>query len=1103
MVFDGDEVKIRRVCPGLGVWKSGAVLGLAWVAAAFGGGVYGQSSTPANAGSSQAQTPAPAVVEHAQVPEAAQPVKATPTTAQRDLQAGGTEVANEPGLKTTIFQWNGLKVDAIRFEGVTFGPNDTLPKQLAQHAGEPLDPEKVRQSLRRLFASGRYRTIGVSGIRNGDSVTLIFSGPSRYFIGRVSIEGVKAEQLASLLEYSTNLNPGAPYVETAVPTATTLLKQTLAQNGYYQPVIGVTMTADDPNQQMNITYQINIGPQARIGNIALEGSDPGLTLEEFRKKSKLKEGRKVTRETTSNALTKLRALYQKKNRLEATVALQKSTYDEPKKRLNYDFHASQGPVVKVSIEGVKLSTSRLHLLVPIFEEGTIDNDLLNEGTHNIHEFLEQQGYFDAKVEVKVIGEKTQSEQVVYSVDRGVKHKVTSVTLKGNKYFETDLLKERMRVQKADAYLRSGRYSPALVDSDISSIQALYRANGFNETTITSTVDDIDDGPNGKPLKTAQIRVTLTIVEGPQQKFGAIDLAGVDAARIAAVKNLLNSQQGQPFSLISLSGDRDAVLSYYLSNGFDQARVEVKQTKSVADPTRTDVAMNVIEGHQVFVDHVLVSGDDRTKPKVIDNILQLHAGDPLDQSALLDTQRKLYNLALFNEVNAAVQNPDGDATRKNVLIQLREAKRWDVTYGFGFEAQTGTPQSGTISPASAILLGLSPNQTAVTQEGSAGVSPRVSADVSRINLFGTDKSATLHTTYGLLEKVATLSFVNPNLRGNPLLTATVSGGYSNVQNITTFKASTLQGDFRVTQKFRRTDTFIYDFQYRRVAVDPNSLQISANLIPLLSQPVRVGGPGLTWFHDTRDPSPLDASKGSYTSVSEFLATSKFGSQSDFNRVDVTNSTYYTFGKKKYVFARNTRLGFETKYGANPNIGNTECAGVLLNTNATCDAVPLPERLYAGGATSHRGFPLNGAGPRDLQTGFPVGGNAVLVNSSELRLPASTLPYVGEGLSFVLFHDMGNVFQNIGDMFPSITRFHQPNEQTCADVSKSIGTCNFNYFSHAAGVGARYKTPVGPIRVDFSYNLNPPKYPIIYDFDNNPPHEGQASHFNFFFSIGQSF
>ena len=497
----------------------------------------------------------------------------------------------------------------------------------AQQPDQPLDPEKVRDSIRRLYASGRYRNIGVSGIRNGDSVTLIFSGPARFYIGRVQIEGVKEDQLSSLLEYTTNLNPGTAFMASAVTTATELVKQTLAQNGYYQPVISVTTIPDDPNQQVNITYTINIGPQARIGEVVLEGNDPGLTLKEFRKKGKLKAGTKVTRETTSDALTKLRALYQKKDRLEATVALQKSTYDTPKKRLDYDFRANQGPIVQVSIEGAKVSKSRLHLLVPIFEEGTIDNDLLNEGQHNIREFLEQQGYFDTQVTFRVIGEGTPSEKVVYSVDRGVKHKVVSVTLKGNKYFETDLLKERMHVQKADAYLRSGRYSPALLSADISAIKALYRANGFNDTTVTPTVDDIDDGPDGKPLKIAQIRVTLTIVEGTQQKFGNITLVGVDPSRKQAVEALLNSQTGQPFSLISLSGDRDAVLSYYLSNGFDKVRSEVIQTKNATDPTRTDVAFNLTEGHQVFIDHVIISGDRRTKPSYVNSTLQVHAGDP--------------------------------------------------------------------------------------------------------------------------------------------------------------------------------------------------------------------------------------------------------------------------------------------------------------------------------------------------------------------------------------------------------------------------------------------------------------------------------------------
>jgi outer membrane protein assembly factor BamA len=611
---------------------------------------------------------------------------------------------------------------------------------------------------------------------------------------------------------------------------------------------------------------------------------------------------------------------------------------------------------------------------------------------------------------------------------------------------------------------------------------------------------------------ALIDVTYTIDEGKQQKFGAVELSGVNASRQQPVRALLSAETGQPFSLITLSNDRDAVLSYYLAHGFDHARVEILQTVNPQDKDRIDVTLGVSEEQQVFIDHVLLTGLERTRPGIVQSQLLVRGGAPLDQAALLQTQRNLYNLALFNEVNAAVQNPTGNAPSKNVLVQLTEAKRWDVTYGAGFEAQTGTPS---------VVPGTHRGGTAA-QNGKAGVSPRGSVDVSRINLRGTEQSLTLHTTFGLLERVATLTFTNPQLLGNPNFTASLSGGYSNVQNITTFQASTLQGDFRVTQKYKKADTFIYDFQYRRVSVNANSLEITPNLIAQLSQPVTVGGPGVTYFHDTRDPTPLDANRGQYYSVQEFVSDSAFGAQTNFNRLDLSHSSYYTFGKKKYVFARNTRIGFENTFGAtgssnNGGIGVANCQGNLQFTNATCNPVPLPERMYAGGATSHRGFGINNAGPRDLTTGYPVGGSSVVVNSFELRLPPPTLPFVGSSVSFVLFHDMGNVFRYPSDMFSSVKNFRQPNQSTCRNVtlpapapgqppvdpSTVSGTCNFNYYSHAVGLGARYKTPVGPIRVDFSYNLNPPIYPVFYDYTGKPPYVGQAGHFNFFFSIGQAF
>jgi outer membrane protein insertion porin family len=1029
----------------------------------------------------------------------AQALLGSPAAAQAQAQ---TQAKPEAAAAPSLAQWKGLRVDKIEFEGVVFDSTDTLPQQLPLRAGQPLDPAKVADSLRRLFASGRYRDIRVDGERDASGVTLIFSGTPRYFVGRVAIEGVKDDRLTSLLEYATNLQPGTAFTEAATAAGTAGIKQTLANSGYYEARIAPKTVVDEAGDQVNATYTVNIGPQARVGAITLEGKDPGLTVEELRKKGKLKLGSKVTRDTTVNALTRLRSQYEKKDRLEATTALQKETYNPARKQVDYDFHANQGPLVKVLVEGTKFSHGRLKLLVPIYEEGTIDNDLLNEGTYNIKDFLFREGYFDAAVSVKLVGEGTASVSVVYSVAPGPKHRVSSVSITGNRYFDSDLLKERMQVQKADAYLRNGRYSPALMKADVDSILALYRANGFNKAAIETSTKDIDLSKSGKQFKVGEIAVLVKVTEGPQQKFGVVTLAGVDSSREKVVKVLLNAQEGQPFSLITLSGDRDTVLGYYVSHGFDQVRTEIRQQVESADPAKTDVAINVTEGEQVFVDRVLLSGIRHIRPPVVARQVTVHAGDPLDESALLNTQRRLYDLALFNEVVAAVQNPDGDVGSKNVLLQLTEARRWDVTYGAGFEAETGTPQQGVINPASAILLGLPPNAV-YSQNGKTGVSPRVSLDVSRINLRGTDESVTLHTTYGLLEEVATLTLQTPHFLGNPKLSNSISGGYSNVQNISTFQASTAQFDYRVTQKVKRTDTFIYNFEYRRVAVNPATLQVSANLIPLLSQPVRVGGPGVTWFHDKREPGPLDATKGSYTSVQEFFASSKFGSQTDFNRTDVTNSTYYAFGKHKYVLARNTRLGFETTFGKNPNIANSSCAGVLLETNASCNAVPLPERLYAGGATSHRGFAINGAGPRDLQTGYPVGGNAALVNSTELRLPAPTLPLVGDSVSFVIFHDMGNVFAHIPDMFPSFTHFHQPNQQSCANVSNAFGTCDFNYFSHAVGLGARYKTPVGPIRVDFSYNLDPPVYPVIYDFNGAAPYEGQAGHFNFFFSIGQAF
>ncbi|MEK7752661.1 MAG: BamA/TamA family outer membrane protein, partial [Acidobacteriota bacterium] len=154
------------------------------------------------------------------------------------------------------------------------------------------------------------------------------------------------------------------------------------------------------------------------------------------------------------------------------------------------------------------------------------------------------------------------------------------------------------------------------------------------------------------------------------------------------------------------------------------------------------------------------------------------------------------------------------------------------------------------------------------------------------------------------------------------------------------------------------------------------------------------------------------------------------------------------------------------------------------------IPLPERFFGGGATLHRGFPENQAGPRDLVTGFPLGGSAILVNQIEARFPL-----IGDTIGGVLFHDAGNVYR---DMTKLSLRFKQRDVQ------------DFNYMVHALGFGVRYRTPIGPIRLDLAYSINSPRFVGFKGtFDELLQGRGQRNvpqrinRFQFHFSLGQSF
>ncbi len=1034
-----------------------------------------------------AQTPPPA--QNSLRPAATDPQIALPT-APPTAPSGVTQIG-------PLSSYQGMRVASVELRSAVPLPKARFDDLVAQKPDQPLDRNKVRQSIVALYETGRFADVEVQAERTQrNEITLVFVARENYFVGTLDIAGAPRPPSAEQLLTASKLQLGELFEQEKLQAALDRMKHTLTDNGYYQATVTADTSPHRDTQQIDIHFHVNRGLLARVGAITVQGVS-GFTQQEVESIAHLHPNDKVSVKSTNKALERLRKKYNRQNRLEAQVAIAGRQYHAETNRLDYTLQLVRGPSIDVKVEGAKISIRKLKKYVPIYEESAVDDDLLNEGRRNLRDYYQTKGYFDVTVGFREEYDAQQDRRhIEYAINLGDKHKLEAVKFEWKvspasplapaPSFDEGALRERMLIQPAGTLLRQGRYSESILVRDKESIENVYKANGFQHVSVQSKVQDDYQGRRGHMF------VTFLIDEQAPTVVQDVQVIGNKSVTRDVLDEHTNTKPSQFFSDFNLGNDRDAIMNYYFNAGFPDAKVESQATPANADGTKMNVQFKIDEGQQQFVDRVLITGLQKTRPHIARREFQLWNGDPLSQTNQLDTQRRLYDLGIFNEVDMAVQNPEGKAESKNLLVHFDEARRWTFNYGFGLEAQIGggiDPCPG--DPASAQVIRCKQFRKNAEKEG---VSPRISLDVTRLNFRGRDQTLVFKGHYGRLQKRGLVSFESPRWFDFENLKFTVTSFYDNSSDVRTFTAQRLEGSAQIEQAIGRITTLLYRYSYRRVQVDQNTLAISPELIPLLSQPVRVGMPSFTYIRDKRD-NALDTKRGNYTTADFGLAAGFFGSESDFGRVLVQNNSYFPFKlgqarktKDEWVFARATRLGIEELFGKST-------------------LIPLPERFFQGGNNSHRGFELNQAGPRDPTTGAPLGGGAVFFNSVELRTPAISAPFVGENLSFVLFEDAGNVFNAPADIFHSLLQVTQPHKDDCRQaafnsVNNTNFKCNFNYLSHAVGAGIRYKTPIGPVRLDFSYNLNPPIY-SLNDPVSNLHLVKQASHFNFFISIGQSF
>ena len=951
--------------------------------------------------------------------------------------------------------------EAMKYEGqpivaVEFEPADQplmqseLNRQVPFRPGSTFHERDLRQAIQNLFGTGRFADLAVDAMQTPEGVVLKFITKRAYFVGRVVINGVKPPPNSGELASATKLRLGTLYADADRAQATESLLQLLRQNGYYHATVNSDVEFRSHFEEANITFNVETGKRARFEEPAITG-DPQRSEQSIVRATHWKRlygllgWQDVTQNRVRQGLENLRRYYEKRNLLDSRVSLTSLDYHDETNTVQPTIDVRTGVSVAIRTEGAKISLGKLRQLVPVFQEHSLDPDLLLEGQRNIQQYLVSDGYFRARVSYRTEPGRTGQERVViYQIDLGSRHKFVHLGISGNRYFNLETLRERVYLEPA-AFPRFpyGRFSETYLKQDIQSIENLYTANGFRDVKVTSRIEENYRGAKN------HLAVLIHIDEGPQWFVSQLSVEGASTEDLRILSNYLASLEGQPFSQANIAADRENLLSYYYDRGFINATFDYYVEP---DPRPQHVRLRYVlqPGARKYVADVLVSGLHTTRTTLVDDRIELKRDSPLSLAEQTDSQRRLYELGIFARVNTAIQNPDGDEADKTVLYDLDEARHYSMNVGVGAQiARIGGSVTSLDNPA-----------------GTTGFAPRLALGISRINFLGLGQTVGVQTAVSTIEQRGTATYFIPEFVSNDNLNLTVTALLENSSDIRTFTAHRREASIQLGQRLSRAYTVQYRFVFRNVTL--SNLKINQLLVPLLSQPETVGMGEFSIIEDKRD-DPTDAHHGTYTTLDLSYAPSVLGSQTQFARALFRNSTYHPF-HRDLVFARSTQFGLITRTGGRPQI-------------------PLAERLYSGGSTSIRAFPDFQAGPRDDTTGFPLGGNALFINNLEMRFPL-----YGDNLAGVIFHDAGNVYDNIDDFS---LRFRQRNQQ------------DFNYTVQSVGFGFRYRTPIGPIRLDLSFSPDAPRFfglkGTLQDLINNTAVSTvqKINAFQFHFSLGQAF
>ncbi len=916
---------------------------------------------------------------------------------------------------------------------------------LETRAGRPLTAVAVRQSITHLMELDRFSDVTVDAQPTPAGVVLTYELVPIRTVVAIDFRGdlgLSSRQLRRAVLDRYGASPPAWRGDEIARTLETLCRD----HGFLTATVTAGVEADKRPDRVRLVFDMKAGPQATVAASRVEGA-PEAEQAQVLSALGVAPGDRFDRTALDQAVERYVRGLRAKGFLEA--GLQTRVAEAADRRtVDVTVRLDRGPVVTVTFRGDPLPEKRRKAILGLLREGMLDEDALENQERSIENELKAEGYRDAAAPFTREPGPDGRLQVVYTITRGRQYRIAAVHLAGCQQLPAAEARPVLKVTPGQWFVKSR------LDADASTLQLFYRIHGFRDASVKW-----DEAPAGGDP--ALLAVTFHVTEGPRTTIDAIEFPPATAVPVAALRALVKSQVNGPFYQPQVDADREAVLAQYQALGYLQASVEVPQIFS-ADGTRVTLRFVVNEGPRILIDHVLVRGNVRTKFATIDRAAGLEPGMPLTMAELLGAQRRLSELGLFRKVQVTPLEGTGD--RRDILVIVEEAPVNTIGYGGGLE---GTQVLRT-------------NTRTGLPEQVIEISPRGFFEIGRRNLWGKDRSVDLFVRGAVRSTDRSTTSASST-------TTTSSTGFHEYRVLATYREPrvlALPVDLVVSGSLDQAIRSTFDFNRQQLYVEGShrvgrSLRVAGRYalgrtrlfneqiapadrldVDRLFPRVRLSTLSASAIFSTRNDA-FDPTRGVLLAADGTLAPRALGSEVGFFR-----GTWQSFLYKQVpwlpadtVFAGGARFGLA--WGFPRETVDASGQPIVIEQE-----LPASERFFAGGDTSIRGFALDQVGSAGVldQNGVSNGGNGLVIFNAELRVPL----WRAKSLGGAVFIDTGNVFAR-------------------------VSAIDLTDLRSGAGFGLRWKSPVGPLRLDFAWKLRP------ITFANGV----RESRFAWYITIGQAF